>query len=42
MRKQGKSSDRWIDELYYWLDAQGLTTNQVSRALVIWGTLVQF
>ena len=24
MRKQGKSSDHWIDELYYWLDAQGL------------------
>lgn len=26
MRKQGTSSDHWIDELYYWLDAQGLTT----------------
>lgn len=25
MRKQGKSSDHWIDEFYYWLDAQGLT-----------------
>jgi acetyl esterase/lipase len=24
-RKQGTSSDHWIDELYYWLDAQGLT-----------------
>ena len=25
MRKQGTSSDHWIDALYYWLDAQGLT-----------------
>jgi acetyl esterase/lipase len=25
MRKQGTSSDRWIDELYYWLEAQGFT-----------------
>lgn len=25
MRRQGASSDRWIDELYYWLEAQGLT-----------------
>ncbi len=25
MRKQGKSSDHWIDDLYYWLEAQGLT-----------------
>lgn len=25
MRKQGKSSDHWIDEFYYWLEAQGLT-----------------
>jgi len=25
MKKQGTSSDRWIDELYYWLEAQGLT-----------------
>ena len=24
-RKQGTSSDHWIDELYYWLEAQGLT-----------------
>jgi acetyl esterase/lipase len=24
-RKQGTTSDHWIDELYYWLDAQGLT-----------------
>ena len=23
MRKQGTSSDRWIDEFYYWLQAQG-------------------
>jgi acetyl esterase/lipase len=25
MRKQGKSSDRWIDAFYFWLEAQGLT-----------------
>lgn len=25
MRKQGTSSDHWIDELYFWLGAQGLT-----------------
>jgi acetyl esterase/lipase len=25
MRKQGKSSDHWIDEFYYWMEAQGLT-----------------
>ena len=25
MKKQGTSSDRWIDEFYYWLEAQGLT-----------------
>jgi acetyl esterase/lipase len=23
-KKQGTSSDHWIDELYYWLNAQGL------------------
>ncbi len=25
MRKQGTSSDHWIDEFYWWLEAQGLT-----------------
>ena len=25
MRKQGKTSDHWIDDFYYWLEAQGLT-----------------
>jgi acetyl esterase/lipase len=25
MKKQGTSSDHWIDEFYYWLDALGLT-----------------
>src|SRR4051812_16709536 len=25
MHKQGKSSDHWIDEFYYWLEALGLT-----------------
>ena len=28
MRKQGKSSDHWIDDFYYWLEAQGLTRSQ--------------
>jgi acetyl esterase/lipase len=26
MSKQGKTSDHWIDEFYYWLEAQGFTT----------------
>ena len=25
MHKQGTSSDHWIDEFYYWLEALGLT-----------------
>ena len=25
MKKQGTSSDHWIDELYYWLEARGFT-----------------
>jgi hypothetical protein len=25
MKKQGTSSDHWIDEFYYWLDAQGFS-----------------
>jgi acetyl esterase/lipase len=25
MKKQGTSSDYWIEEFYWWLDAQGLT-----------------
>lgn len=25
VKKQGTSSDHWIDEFYYWLEAQGLT-----------------
>jgi hypothetical protein len=25
MRKQDTSSDHWIDEFYYWLEAQGFT-----------------
>jgi acetyl esterase/lipase/quercetin dioxygenase-like cupin family protein len=28
MRKQGKASDHWIDDFYYWLDAYGLTRPQ--------------
>jgi acetyl esterase/lipase len=27
LRKQGTSSDYWIDAFYHWLEAQGLTTN---------------
>jgi dipeptidyl aminopeptidase/acylaminoacyl peptidase len=26
MRKQGTSSDHWIDEFYYWLEAQGFAS----------------
>ena len=26
LRKQGTSSDYWIDAFYHWLEAQGLTT----------------
>jgi len=25
MRKQGKPSDRWIDDLYHWMEAERLT-----------------
>ena len=25
MRKQGTTSDHWIDEFYYWLESQGFT-----------------
>lgn len=25
MRRQGTSSDHWIEEFYYWLEAQGFT-----------------
>jgi acetyl esterase/lipase len=33
LRKQGTSSDHWIDALYYWLEAQGVTrvTGKVQR-----------
>jgi acetyl esterase/lipase len=31
MKKQGTSSDHWIDAFYYWLEAQGLT-RQAGRA----------
>jgi acetyl esterase/lipase len=30
MRKQGTTSDHWIDEFYYWLEAQGLTRPAVK------------
>ena len=25
LKKQGTTSDHWIDEFYFWLEAQGLT-----------------
>jgi hypothetical protein len=28
MRKQGTSSDHWIDAFYFWLEGQGLTGPQ--------------
>ncbi|HEV7389250.1 MAG TPA: alpha/beta hydrolase [Gemmatimonadaceae bacterium] len=28
MRKQGTTSDHWIDELYFWLEAQGFTKSR--------------
>jgi acetyl esterase/lipase len=31
MKKQGTTSDHWIDEFYYWLQSQGLT-HPVSKA----------
>lgn len=31
MRRQGTSSDHWIDEFYYWLEAQGLTKRAAAR-----------
>ncbi len=31
MRKQGKTSDHWIDEFYYWIEAQGLTRPVAGR-----------
>ena len=30
IKKQGTTSDRWIDEFYYWLEAQGLTKQAVK------------
>jgi acetyl esterase/lipase len=27
LRKQGTSSDYWIDAFYHWMEAQGLTTS---------------
>jgi acetyl esterase/lipase len=31
MRKQGASSDHWIDEFYYWLEARGLTRPSAGK-----------
>ncbi|HEX8386383.1 MAG TPA: alpha/beta hydrolase-fold protein [Rubricoccaceae bacterium] len=33
MRRQGTSSDHWIDAFYYWLDAQGLTRRPGDSAV---------
>jgi acetyl esterase/lipase len=30
MKKQGTTSDHWIDEFYYWLEAQGFTKRAAS------------
>ena len=30
MKKQGTSSDHWVDEFYWWLGAQGLTTKRAA------------
>jgi acetyl esterase/lipase len=32
LKKQGTSSDRWIDEFYYWLEALGFTRPEQSAA----------
>jgi acetyl esterase/lipase len=29
-RKQGTSSDHWVDVFYFWLQAQGLTTRATA------------
>jgi hypothetical protein len=31
MRKQGTTSDHWIDEFHYWLEAQGLIKRAMTR-----------
>jgi len=31
MRKQGTSSDHWVDAFYYWLEAQGFTARDDSK-----------
>ena len=31
MKKQGTTSDHWVDEFYWWLAAQGLTTKPMQR-----------
>jgi hypothetical protein len=30
-RKQGTSSDHWVDEFYFWLEAHGLTTPSETK-----------
>jgi acetyl esterase/lipase len=32
MKRQGTTSDHWIDELYFWLEAQGLTKSVKARS----------
>ena len=31
MKKQGTTSDHWVDELYYWLESRGLTRKPASN-----------
>jgi hypothetical protein len=32
MRKQGTTSDHWIDEFYWWMEAHGLTETGAKKA----------
>ena len=32
IKKQGTTSDHWIDEFYYWLEAQGLTKQAAAKS----------
>jgi acetyl esterase/lipase len=36
MKKQGTTSDHWIEEFYYWLEAQGLTKAAEKSANAKW------
>jgi hypothetical protein len=32
MRKQGKSSDYWIEDFYHWLESLGLTSQKSTAS----------